>query len=281
MKKMGLVGGMAIVLSAITGCGGGAGAVSFDTWGEEYIEEQIPASEFEDGWSVTFDKLLINIGHVAVADAAGVTGAKMEGTIVFDHKLPGVKPVFSAQDLEARAWEKVSFEVPVTGPEAALSDGVTEADRQLLVDAKASVYVIGAATKGAETKTFEWSFPVGTLYDDCEGDRDGKKTEGALVTNGGTEQMQLTIHGDHFFYDDLQSANAVLRFDPIAAADADMDGAVTLDELSQIQLKDIAVGSYGTGSADDINDLGAFVVALSQTLGHFRGEGECFGKPLP
>lgn len=280
MKSTGFLGATAILLSAITGCGGGTGAVGFDTWGEEYIEDAIPASEFEDGWEVTFDKFLVNLGHVTVADSEGVMAAKMEGTIVFDHKLPGVKPVFSATDLEARPWEKVSFEIPVAGASAALSDGVTEQDKSLLVDSGASVYVIGSATKGAETKTFEWAFPVGTVYEDCRGERDGKETLGALVTNGGTEQIELTIHGDHLFYDDLQSPNAVLRFDPIAAADANADGEVTLEELSAVKLFEIPAGTYGTGSAAGVDDLGAFVTALSQTVGHFRGEGECFSKPL-
>jgi hypothetical protein len=54
---------------------------------------------------------------------------------------------------------------------------------------------------------------------------------------------------------------------------------VTLDELRAIKLSDITVGTYGTGSAD-INDLGAFVEALSQTLGHFRGEGECRSRSI-
>lgn len=280
MRRFEILGGLAILLSAITGCGGGTGSVSFDTWGEEYIESEIPASDFEDGWAVTYEKFLVHIGHVTVADAEGTIGARMEGTTVFDHTLPGVKPVFEATGLEAGPWEKVSYEIPVAEASAALADGVTEGDRQLLVDRQASIHVIGSATKGGVTKTFEWSFTAGTRYEECTADRDGKQTAGALVTNGGTDQIQLTIHGDHLFYDDLQSAAAALRFDPIAAADTDGDGAVTLEELSAVKLYDIDVGTYGTGSADGVDDLGAFVRALSQTVGHFRGEGECFGRPL-
>jgi hypothetical protein len=280
MRWMGFLGGSGILLCALSGCGGGQGNVSFNTWGEEYIEDKIPAAEFEDGWEVTYDKFLVNIGHVTVADAEGTAGAEMEGTLIFDHKRKGVKPVFDAAGLEAKPWEKVSYEVPVADASAALADGVGDADKKLLVDSKSSVYVIGSASKGGEKKTFEWAFSVGTLFDECKGDKDGKETDGAVVTNGGTDDIQLTIHGDHLFYDDLQSPNAVLRFDPIAAADADMDGEVTLDELSMLKLVEIDVGTYGTGSAADINDLGAFVTALSQTVGHFRGEGECFSKPL-
>jgi hypothetical protein len=31
----------------------GAGDVAFTVWGEEYIEQEIPAEEFEDGFSVS------------------------------------------------------------------------------------------------------------------------------------------------------------------------------------------------------------------------------------
>lgn len=270
---------LSLFTSLLAGCGGGTGGVQFDTWGEEYIEEAIPASELEDGWEIRFSKFLINIGHVTVADAEGTIGAKMEGTILFDHKLSGEKPVFTADELEAKRWESVSFQVPVADASAELSEGVTQADKDLLIDAKASMYVAGSATRGGVTKTFAWAFPASTEYGQCKGDLDGKETAGALVTNGGVDKIQLTIHGDHLFYDDLQAADAKLRFDPIAAAD-DGDGDVTLEELSAVKLVDIEKGPYGTGSVDGVNNLAQFIVALSQTVGHFRGEGECFGKPL-
>ena len=34
--------------AALAGCGGGQGSVEFTTWGEDYIETQIPASVFAD-----------------------------------------------------------------------------------------------------------------------------------------------------------------------------------------------------------------------------------------
>lgn len=265
----------------ITGCDGGTGGVAFNTWGEEYIEDEIPSSEFEDGWSVRYDKFLLHIGHVTVADESGVIGAKMDGTLIVDHHLRGTKPVFAADGLTAQPWTVVSYEVPIGAESAELADGVTEADRQRLLDSQASMLVTGSAVRDGVTKTFEWAFPKSTLYEGCEGDLHGKPTEGVLVTTGSADSAELTIHGDHLFYDDLQSESAKLRFDPIADADADEDGEVTLSELSAVKLFHIEVGTYGTGSAAEINDLGAFVTALSQTVGHFRGEGECFSRPMP
>jgi hypothetical protein len=54
------------------GCGssdptgsGGEGKLSFTTWGEEYVEEEIPVDSkavtgFVDGWTVKYSKFLVN-----------------------------------------------------------------------------------------------------------------------------------------------------------------------------------------------------------------------------
>jgi hypothetical protein len=89
----------------------------------------------------------------------------------------------------------------------------------------------------------------------------------------------VTVHGDHLFYDDLASPDALLRFEAMAAADADADGEVTLEELHQVRLASLSSdqGTYGVGSFD-IDDLGAFVRAATQTVGHYDGEGHCVAR---
>lgn len=273
-----------LATALLLGCGSeepaGTGSVSFSTWGEDYIEKEIPASEFADGWTVKFTKFLVVIGDVRVADSTGAVGGRMETTKLFDHHAPGVKPVMTFDNLAAKAWTDVSFAILPASMSTAAGDGATAADLTMMTEKGYAVYIEGSGEKGAEKKTFRWGFGVPTMYAQCKGDKDGREIEGVLVTNGGTDDVELTIHGDHFFYDDLQSPDASLRFDAIASADADMDGEVTLDELTQKKLVDIDPGSgaYGTGAAANINDLGAFVTALSRTLGHFRGEGECISK---
>jgi hypothetical protein len=98
---------------------------------------------------------------------------------------------------------------------------------------------------------------------------------GVVVRDDGAS-AQLTIHGDHLFYDDLLSAEAKLRFDTLAAADADMDGELTLDELAAVPLSSIppALGPY-TAAGSNIDDLAAYVRAATLSLGHFNGEGHC------
>jgi hypothetical protein len=217
---------------------------------------------------------------VTVADAAGAVAAELTTPKVFDMTRVGEKEIVTITGLEAKNWDRVSYQLGPMTADAQLAAGVSEADRQLLLAAGAHLHVEGTATKGAVTKSFRWTFANATYFDECEGEIDGKKTLGVLVTNGGTDTVQLTIHGDHLFYDDLQAATAVPRFDAIAKADANADGEITLDELTAIRLTTIDPndGGYGTGAAGNVNTLGDFVRALSRTVGHYRGEGECFAK---
>lgn len=279
MIKIGYLAGAAL---ALLGCGADQGTVTFSTWGEEYIETGIPASEFADGWSVQYSKFLVTLGAVRVADDRDAVGAEMEASRLFNHVSPGVKEVVSFPDLEAKAWTRVSYQLVASGAGTELGEGATDADLALMKQGGYTVYAEGEASRGSEKKTFKWGFALPTAYTECKGDKDGKETFGVLVTSGGTDQVELTIHGDHLFYDDLQAANARLRFTALAAADADADGEVTLEELALVKLVSIdpANGAYGTGAAGDVNDLGAFVKDLSRTVGHYRGEGECFaGDP--
>jgi hypothetical protein len=269
---------LSLAAAALAGCGddgaSGTGSVAFSTWGEDYIEQEIPAADLEDGWSIQFHRFLLVLRNVTVADRDGNVGARMQGSILVDHTAPGAKPVATFHDLEAGPWERVSYEIGPPDADTALA-GATEADGELMRGAGASVHVEATARMGDAEKRIDWTFTAATRYADCAGEKDGKPTQGVLVTNGGTDTVELTIHGDHFFYDDLQAASAKRRFGPIAAADADDDGEVTLEELAAVRLVEIEEGPYGTGSAGNVDDLGAFVAALARTLGHFRGEGEC------
>lgn len=257
----------------------GEGAVVFTTYGEDFIEKEIPAGEIVDGWTVRYEKFLIAIGDIAIAEDGEAPAAKMPAPKLFDMKKRGEKVVFRASNVPGRPYPHVSFVVaPAT---AATENGnTTDADKKLMTDGGYSIYVEASLVKDTTTKRIAWGFRTSTLYDRCKGERNGKETDGVVVTNGGTEIVELTIHGDHFFYDHLQSAEAQVRVENIALADVDGDGSVTLEELATRRLAELpqSNGPYGTGSASNVNDLRAFVEALSRTLGHFRGEGECLAS---
>jgi hypothetical protein len=278
---------MTAALLFATGCGdddsSGEGSVAFTTWGEEYIEEEIPASDdggFVDGWTVVYEKFLVNLGGITIADGAEV-GAKMTSFILFDQTSPGVKPITTFEGLKAKAWPDVSYEIRRVTAESELGPDVSEADRDMMEENGYSVYLEGFATKGDVTKRFAWGFDKPTRYGACRAEENGVEREGLVVKNNAEIDVELTIHGDHPFYDRLQESpnpavETSLRFDALAEADADDDGEITLEELDQALLD---VTRYDP-SPFEVTTLGEFVGELVRTVGHFRGEGECSVSPL-
>lgn len=276
-----------VALALLGGCGddgtssGGEGTVTFTTWGEEYVEDEIPAEAFADGYSVTYSKFLVVIGNIVIADESGAEAARHDGFFLVDHTSPGTKELVQLEGLEAKAYTLVSYE---TSPAAAADiepiGAASESDVELMASEGYHVYVEGTLSNGTDSKTFAWGFGEPTRLEECEGEIDGRLTSGVIVTNGGNDVVELTIHGDHFFYDDLQSPDAVVRGEAIFDADADDDGEITLAELADVSLVELPADQYGTGGVDGVNDLRAFVSFLSRTIGHYRGEGECFlGQP--
>lgn len=254
----------------------GAGSIAFTTWGEEFIEEEIPADDdggFVDGWRVVYDKFLVNIGGIRVADGNEV-GAEHPGFKLFDHTVPGVKSVVTFDDVPAKSWPDVSYEIRRVTSDVELGPDVSEDDRALMEERGYSVYVEGAAFRGEEVKRFAWGFDRETHYSACRGEEDGVEREGLVVKRSAEVTIELTIHGDHPFYDRLRAASGVetaLRFDAIAEADLDDDGEVTLEELDEAVLD---VTRYDP-SPFGATTLGEFVSELIRTIGHYRGEGEC------
>ncbi|MBX3184196.1 MAG: hypothetical protein KIT72_01625 [Polyangiaceae bacterium] len=274
---------------ALTACGEdavaeeGIGEVSFNVYGEEYIEEGIPTEEFEDGFSAVFDQFLIVVGDVEVKDSSGASGGALSGSWLLDLVKPGPHEIGSTGKISARSYDQVGYETPAYSASTGLHSSATESDAALMAAGGYSVYVSGSATRGGVTKIFKWGFTGGTHYGECtQVDSSGEVVrQGLVLANGGILPVQLTIHGDHFFYDDLAAETAVLRFDAIANADTNDDGEVTREELAAVRLSELSEGSYGTGGMTGINTLDQFIAALVSTLGHYRGEGHCHAHQLP
>ncbi len=268
------------VTCASTSDSSGRGTVTFTTYGEDFIEQQIPASAVEDGWTIRYERFLVTFHDISVADGDSPPIATLPTSKLFNQKAPGDKKIADFPSLPAKSFDRVSYRIAPTVVATTLGEGASEADKQLMLSGGYAVYVEATATKGAQRKQYKWGFKLTTLYDRCKGELAGKETDGTVITNGGTDTIQLTTHGDHLYYDDLQAKEAKVRFDTIASADVNNDGTITLEELSTVKLASIPAnrGPYGTGSAAGINDLRQFVEALSRTIGHFRGEGECLAS---
>lgn len=276
---------LALSVSACTDSDDGVGAVVITTWGEEYIEDGLPSSAFLDEWSVKYSRFLIVYHDVTIAEDDGEIVARLDHPLVFDmtQKAEGSPKTLARFELEAKSWPNLSYQVGPMSDHAEPGDLATQDDVDLLREDQASIHVEGTATSPAgEQKTFKWSFSPATLFQSCHGEQDGKEVEGVLVTNGGTEEVELTVHGDHMFYDDLQSEQGGPRFQAYADADADADGEVTLAELDRVPLYTLPVekGTYGTGALGNVNTLGDYVRTLSRTIGHYRGEGSCDSKEV-
>lgn len=265
-----------------TACGSDdEGTASFTTWGEPYIEDEIPAdpgdgSGFVDGWTVRYSKFLVSFGNIVVANQAGEVGAKLPGSKLFDNKVEGVKSIIDFEGVPAKAWDRVSYEIAPVTTETELDASANDDDKALMLDGGYSLYVSATATKGDVEKNFAWGFTTATLYDECNSEQGGRDEYGVVVTNNSTTVAQLTTHGDHLYYDRLQASadpavRTSLRFDALAEADENEDDEITLEELNGSLLDVRRYDPSGLGAAT----LGEFVTELARTVGHFRGEGEC------
>jgi hypothetical protein len=254
-----------------TGCAG-EGSLVLTTWGEAFIEEGIPAGTFEDDWSVTFSKFLVVVTEARVADDDGAVALETAGAVVNDLVQSGPFTMVTAPAVPARRYNAVEV---VVAPDAdAVAGSASADDVARMVDGGLSIHVEGSASRGDDIATFAWSFATATRYSACETVGDG---EGQVVRADEENTAQLTVHGDHLFYDDLAAENAVLRFDGIFGADGAAgdaaDGVIALDELDAVDLTTLPSDQYG--SAGTAETLGDFVTSLSRTIIHFNGEGEC------
>jgi len=185
------------------------------------------------------------------------------GYRIFDlTQADGPIPIATA-DAPAGTYGHTAYTVaPATADSA--NANADDQDVQEMIDGGFSVLVSGSATDGTDVIEFDWGFTNATVYDPCHST--------GVLEDGGAVSVQITIHGDHLFYDDAVSDDPALRFADIAAADADDDGTVTPAELEAYDITSRT--HYGVGSLD-IEDMWGYIEHMTTTLGHIDGEGHC------
>lgn len=231
------------VVCGLAGCAGDGDWV-VSTWGEEYIEQQIPAEVFADGCSVQYDEFLVSFAARELVDGNGDTVGEIAPAEGYDLTVPGPTAMGTAL-VPADHYSDVRVTV---GPDA---DGV-------------AVLADGTLTCAGGAAHFRWTFDETTVYE-CE-------PSDLTIPAGGSDDTQLTVHGDHLWYDGLENPDAEVRGEAVLAADADVDGEITLAELEAVSIP--ALG-YEVGQFSDVLTLRAFVAHLSRTVLHIDGEGEC------
>jgi hypothetical protein len=271
-----------LALTSALGCGGDSagtspGAVSLSIWGEDYIADRIPplmgsAVGFENGWALRYTRFLVNVGDFTVAASDGTAGGALAPMRVYNLKSTATPfAIGRIASVPSRRMDRVSYRIgPATA--ASTAGNATSEDVALMQTGGYSVYVEGEGTRMGAAVRFRWGFTQNVHFESCT---NPDSSAGLAIPSGGNVDAQITIHGDHFFYDDLQSVTARLRFDAIAAADADRDGAVTLEELARVDLTTLPSSQYGGGDMGRVRSLRDFITTISATIGHFNGEGHC------
>ena len=250
----------------LAGCSEPRSSLVVSVYGEEYIEQQIPAEDVIDGWTITFDRFLISVGSVLVEEVGD-----SQTWLVFDlakNSAGEGHRAFGFEQVPVGRYDVVHYRVAPPSAEAVQSGNATAADTARMVAERASVIAEGKATRDGVEKSFSWIFDTDTRYEDC--------ASTAEVTEESPGRVELTIHADHLFYDDLVSEEPNVAFDLIAQSDADDDGVITEAELRAVDLR--TQTRYQTGSTG-ITDLWNFIRQQTTTLGHIDGEGHCHARP--
>lgn len=280
---------IALSLSALGsgGCGAETGTLRVSISGEEGAVSGFPVEDgpaFEDGWSLTFDVLVVSVSGLELRGLDGEDAAlEVEPKLV--DLTAGDALLYELVGVGARRWEDVRYTIAPPTADSVDVGAVNSSVRARMIDEGWSVYLEATATRGVETRTLAWGFDMDVLNEHCVA---GDGTDGVVVASGGISEGQITLHWDHLFFDSLRLDEAAMRFDAIAAA-ADADGHVTLASLATQRLADLR-GLDGEPLVDAEGEsvfydpasvplpeptLEHMVRAATTTVGHWNGEGHC------
>jgi hypothetical protein len=255
-----------VLVSSLAACAGddeASGNLAVHIYGEEFAEEGIPSEVFDDGWAVTFDKVLLSVGDVTAATMGDDPAITAPAYRIWNLAQASGGEGFqvATAEVDGGPYDHVGFRVAAA--EDPQPGNASDDDVALMRDGGYSIYVSGVAERDDAALSFAWGFSAATAYRECEG---------TALVDGGDHTTTLTIHMDHLFYDDLFSPEPLVAFDLIAQADSDSDATVTETELAAVSLS--TQDRYQVGSTG-IDDLWAFIDQQTSTVGHIDGEGHC------
>lgn len=255
--------GLLVTAAVLSACGPVKGG-GFDVivTGEDAATLGIPfpaasdgAPYFQDGWSLSFSKVIVFIGDVAISEnpdrsvgdqsLTGPVVAHVDGPFVVDLAQPG--PVDSKEQ-NGTAWPVTTITSPALDPTQKYAFGY--AVKQASADAKKlneiadatvatmvaqgySVWFEGVADfKGTSCRStvadydfaripkrmhFSFGYRIPTTYKNCiNPELQPAESRGIQGISGQNATVQITFHLDHQFWESLQE-DAPLRFDVIAA----------------------------------------------------------------
>jgi len=192
-----------------------------------------------DGWSVTFTTFLLTVGELDLGGDDCTPYAESDYLRLLDLRQPGPQRLALLHGLGDC---DIAFEVRPPTADTVLGAGVdamtkaamrTAATDPFIRERGVAARIAGSATLGDRTQHFDWSLRTSLEYPDC----------GRLAFSPGAEStLNVLVHGAALFQ--VGGADAV-AFEPYAAADANGDSMVTLEELSTAPATDPAFESLG------------------------------------
>lgn len=289
--------GMARALLGLTALGlaacdngsseGGAGKLRVVLAAEATITgglDQGSGSDDTRDYDVRFSKYLITVGNVELGKSSAGSQASLPNVYVADLQQVGEQGVElgTIEDLESGQWDEFGYATPRATGSAKAVGGADPADVAEM-SANGWTYWIEGKVLRDDSQGGPVSFviqtAVDTVFSNCEVDGE----PGVSLVAGGSSTATLTIHGDHLFFNTFPSGSegSIQRLAGwVFQADADADGKVTTEELSELDATEVFTSTAGY-SLDgkpkglEINTALDFVRAQLSTQGHASGEGEC------
>ncbi len=272
------------------------GSLSLEVNGGAVLTEGFPYNEgevthaFADGWELRFDKYVIAIGDIELAEQDdGTVIEKWTDLKVIDlaRSAAGKEALVTIDSIPARRFD-LGFSIKAPTKTNILSTADTE-DLDLMIENNWSFLVEGEAYHPEKQRTvkFSFGFPIATRYFECINGKDS--TQGIAVEADKTTGAYIYSHGIHLFWDTLAAGDEDLRFDAFAAM-AGEDNLVTEEELKNQELIDLkdengnplpdASGKrvvYDDGGLlpPDKWSLYHFVEYAARASMHFNGVGLC------
>ena len=276
LKSSNIALGALVCLSLLTsGCsseddpaaGSGSLTVLLDHGGAIFdgLEPGDKAINIRDGWSVSADKYIVTVGDIDVHFSTDES-VEAEAGDVFVVDLTKVSAaglsLWTFEGLREGRWE-FNYATPGAGDGSTRHDSVAQADYDEMVSKDWTYFIDGVLTKsdgqscppaalakpGSKTPNGNKSgtndcydaptvrFAVGasaeTKYGPCEVD----EVPGFAISDGGTQTVAATVHGDHVFFNGFPEGDegGVKRLAQwLADSDLNLDGTVTAEELKAI-----------------------------------------------
>ncbi len=268
----------------------GTGTVQIFVEPEDTIPEGlVPGTgeeNIQDGWAVIYDRFLITIGNMRASRSDSAETLNVPDIYVLDLKnAPAGGYVLAELDnVSAARWDRFGFDLPNAKSGVKTLAPTSDADVMMMVANNYSLFIEGSITRCMAGEMcdpttevrFSWGLSAGTSFDDCATE-DG--FTGFAVPTGGSVQVKPTIHGDHWFFNNITSGVELTKRKAqyIANCDIDKNGETTLDELKQSKAADVFDADYNLTGAlgNPIETAFDYVLAQARTLGDFQGDGEC------